>query len=81
MGATLRTTQKRITPSTGVHTRKTRASSAFIHMDRPMPITSITGERTSGRSPPLTAFCSTVTSVVMRVTSEDVSNRSRLEKA
>ena len=36
-------------------------------------MTSITGPRTIGRMPLMTAFCSTVTSVVMRVIREEVS--------
>ena len=71
----------RMHPSTGAPTRKTRASRAFIQKDSPTPIKSITGLRIRGRKPPLTAFCSTVTSVVIRVTREDVSKWSRLEKA
>ena len=38
------------------------------------PITSITGPRTIGRKPPLTAFCSTVTSVVIRITRDETRN-------
>ena len=38
----------------------------------PTPKTSITGPRTKGRSPAFTAFCITVTSVVIRVTREGV---------
>ena len=41
---------------------------------------SITGPRTMGRKPALRAFWITVTSVVMRVTSEDVSKWSRFAK-
>ena len=77
----MRTTRKRIRPRMGAVTTKMRASRAFIQKDRPRPITSITGLRTRGRSPPLMAFWSTVTSLVSRVTREELSNRSRLEKA
>ena len=57
----------------GVETRKTHARRASIQKANATPSTSSTGPRTSGRSPPFTAFCITVTSVVMRVTSEEVS--------
>ena len=39
------------------------------------------GPRTMGRKPPLMAFCTTVTSVVIRVMREEVSKWSRLPKA
>ena len=65
----------------GAQTKNTTASSGFMEKERPMPISSITGLRTSGRRPPLTAFCKTVTSVVMRVMSEEVAKWSMLEKA
>ena len=81
MGATRRTTKISVTARTGAHTTKISASRAFIQKESPIPITSIMGLRTTGRSPPLTAFWSTVTSVVMRVTREEVSKWSRLEKA
>ena len=81
IGATLRRMKKRITPSTGAQTRKTTASSGFIQNESPTPIISIIGPRTIGRKPPLMAFCRTVTSVVMRVISDEVSKWSRLEKA
>ena len=72
--------KKRITASTGAQTRKTMASSGSIQKESPIPMTSITGPRTMGRKPPLMAFCSTVTSVVIRVTREAVSKWSRLAK-
>ena len=81
MGATFRTTQNRITARMGMHARNTRASRAFIQKEKPTPKISITGPRASGRSPPFTAFWRTVTSVVIRVTREEVSNRSRFTKA
>ena len=45
------------------------------------PHTSMTGPLSMGLKPITRAFCITVTSVVMRVTREDVSKSSRLEKA
>ena len=80
MGATRRTTQNRITPNSGVQKKNTSARRGLIHTEKPMPRISITGARTMGRSPPLMAFCKTVMSVVMRVTSEEDSKRSRLAK-
>ena len=70
-----------MSPSTGVQMMNTSASRAFIIMERPMPMTSMTGLRTSGLTPPITAFCMTVTSVVMRVTRPELSKRSRFSKA
>lgn len=67
--------------STGAQTTNTSASRAFIMKERPTPMQSMTGLRTRGRRPPFTAFCRTVTSVVMRVTRLEVSKRSRLPKA
>ena len=60
---------------------KTRASLAFIMTESPTPMTSITGLRTSGLSPPMTAFWMTVTSVVILVTRLEVSNLSRFWNA
>lgn len=60
---------------------KTRASLAFIMIDSPMPIMSMTGLRTSGRMPEITAFCMTVTSVVILVTRLETSKWSRFWKA
>ena len=80
MGATFRTMQKRMMPRTGAHTIKITASRGFIQKDNPTPITSMMGLRTKGRNPPLMAFCSTVTSVVIRVTKEAASKWSRLAK-
>ena len=45
-----------------------------------MPATSADGPRTSGRVPVTSAFCTTVTSVVRRVTSEEPSKSSMLAK-
>ena len=67
--------------STGAQTMNTSARRAFIMTESPMPMTSISGLRTRGRSPPLMAFWMTVTSVVMRVTRPEVSKWSRFEKA
>ena len=44
---------------------------AFIQKASSTPNTSRAGPRTSGRKPPLMAFCRTVMSVVIRVTSEE----------
>ena len=44
---------------------------------RASPMTSMMGPRIIGRKPVTMAFWMTVTSVVMRVTSEEVSKRSR----
>ena len=52
-----------------------------IQKDSTIPNTSMDGPRTMGRKPPLMAFCSTDTSVVMRVISDEVSNRSMLPNA
>ena len=65
----------------GAQTKKTIERRGFMEKERPTPIKSITGLRTNGRSPPLMAFCKTVTSVVMRVMSEEVAKWSMLEKA
>ena len=80
-GATLRMMKNSAAPRTGVHTKNTSESCAFIQKESPTPSTSITGPRTMGRKPLLIAFCNTVTSVVIRVTSEEVSKWSRLENA
>ena len=81
MGATLRMIKNSATARMGMHTKNTSDSRAFIQNESPTPSTSITGPRTTGRKPLLMAFCSTVTSVVRRVTREDVSKWSRLENA
>ena len=80
MGATLYTIKASTAASTGTQHRKIRLSRAFMKKASPTPMISMEGPRTMGRSPPLTAFCSTVISVVIRVISDEVSNRSRSEK-
>ena len=65
----------------GVVTRKTTVSRGLSRQAMPSPIKSITGLRTSGRRPELTALSITVTSVVIRVTSDASEKRSRLAKS
>jgi len=52
----------------------------LTHRNFASSVTIITGPRTSGRMPLHTAFCRTATSLVSRVTSDEVLNRSMLEK-
>lgn len=61
-------------------TAKINASCALSRIDMVRAVTIITGPRTSGRMPLHTAFCRTATSLVSRVTSDEVLNRSMLEK-
>ena len=64
----------------GITTKNTTASSSDMTDAKTSPMTRITGPRTSGRVPETRAFWITVTSVVRRVTSDDVSKSSRLAK-
>ena len=73
--------RKRTRPSSGVMTRNTSASSGFMVNEKNTPRAHMTGALTSGLSPLLTAFCMTVTSLVSRVTSDEVSYLSMFEKA
>ena len=81
IGATWRTIEKSTIPSIGTMMMKTTASSAFIEKEKITPRTSITGALTSGLRPLFIVFCITVISLVMRVTSELVSNLSMFENA
>ena len=67
--------------STGAVTRNTTVSRGLSKNAMHSPIVSMTGLRTSGRRPVLTALSNTVASVVMRVTSDAAENRSRLAKS
>ena len=73
MGATFRIIKNKMIPRTGVQTTKTKARRGFIQKDSATPMTSMTGPRTNGRKPPFIAFCKTVTSVVIRVTRDELS--------
>ena len=65
----------------GVAMRKMMVSRGLSRKAMPRPMNSMTGLRTSGRRPVLTALSSTVASVVMRVTSEAAEKWSRLAKS
>ena len=69
------------TASTGTMARNTTASRTLITQESRSPMTSMTGPRRSGLKPVTSAFWITVTSVVIRVTSELDSKSSRLEKS
>ena len=58
--------------SSGMATAKINASCALSRIDMVRAVTIITGPRTSGRMPLHTAFCRTATSLVSRVTSDEV---------
>ena len=67
-----------VTASTGTATKKIITSSPLMRAARMVAITSMNGARKSMREHSMTMFCVLFTSVVMRVTSEAVLNRSML---
>ena len=81
MGATFLTTANSIRASTGAQTKNTIASLAFIIKERLTPMISMIGLLIRGLKPPFMAFWITVTSVVIRVISDEVSNLSKFENA
>ena len=75
------TIQARTAARIGVVTRNTIVSRGLSTQAIASPMQSMTGLRTSGRRPALTALSMTVTSVVMRVTRDASEKRSRLAKS
>ena len=61
--------------------RKTSVSRGLSTQAIARPMPSMTGLRTNGRRPVLTALSMTVTSVVMRVTRDALEKRSRFAKS
>ena len=71
-GPTLRTITNSAIPKTGIAIKKTTASWALMVKVSTSAVSSITGDRTIGRTPLLIAVCKIVTSLVSLVISEDV---------
>ena len=76
-GATWRTMSASATASSGSITKNTQARRTESRLARIRPAVNMTGPRIMGLNPFMRAFWITVTSVVMRVTSDDVSKWSR----
>ena len=72
MGRTRLTICHRRKPSSGAATTNTMASLALMVKEMTSAVIIITGERTAGRRPVATAFWTAVTSLVRRVTSDEV---------
>ena len=68
------------TPSSGIATRNTSASFALIVKETIVAVSIIVGARNAGRIPFETEFWIVVTSLVRRVTSDGVLNRSMFPK-
>ena len=76
-GATCRTISTSATASSGSITKKTQARRTDSMLASTRPAVNMTGPRIMGLNPFMNAFWITVTSVVMRVTSDEVSKWSR----